>query len=49
VHDELVFDCPEGELAALSAMVAEAMAGVVELDVPIEVDVSSGSNWAEAK
>jgi DNA polymerase-1 len=49
VHDELVFDCPEGELATLSAMVAEAMAGVVKLDVPIEVDVSSGSNWAEAK
>jgi len=49
VHDELVFECPADEVERLSAMVCEAMAGVVELAVPLEVDVSYGENWAKAK
>ncbi len=49
VHDELVFECPAEEVERLSAMVREAMVGVVELAVPLEVDVSSGSDWSKAK
>lgn len=49
VHDELVFEAPASEVETLGAMVAEAMGGVAELAVPLEVSVASGLNWAEAK
>jgi DNA polymerase-1 len=49
VHDELVFEAPADEVSALSAMVRSAMSEVAELAVPLEIDVSSGANWAEAK
>jgi DNA polymerase-1 len=49
VHDELVFETPPAELERLSAMATEAMAGVVKLSVPLEVNVASGPNWAAAK
>ncbi|MDO5042732.1 MAG: DNA polymerase I [Slackia sp.] len=48
VHDELDFSVPREELDALSAMVEEVMSGVVELKVPLVVDVSAGENWAQA-
>ncbi len=47
VHDELIFDAPETELDALTEMVREEMRNALPLDVPIKVDVSIGSNWAE--
>jgi len=49
VHDELVFEAPVEEVDALGEMAREAMGGVVELAVPLVVDVNSGRNWAEAK
>lgn len=49
VHDELVFEAPAEEFDALSTMVVEAMSGVVELEVPLEVSVARGENWALAK
>ena len=48
VHDELDFSVPQEELDRLSAMVEEVMGSVVDLKVPLLVDVSSGENWAEA-
>ena len=48
VHDELDFSVPREELDRLSAMVEEVMSQVVELKVPLLVDVSAGANWAEA-
>jgi DNA polymerase-1 len=48
VHDELVFEVPEGEVAALSTLVREEMSSVIKLDVPIKVDVGVGNNWLEA-
>lgn len=48
VHDELDFSCPKSEVDALTKMVTEAMQGVVELKVPLLVDVTAGANWAEA-
>lgn len=39
VHDELVFEAPEEELAALSTLVREEMSSAIKLDVPIKVDV----------
>ena len=48
VHDELDFSVPADELDRLEAMVSEVMSGVVELKVPLIVEVSAGKNWAEA-
>ena len=49
VHDELVFECPPGEEAALTALVRAGMEGAADLQVPLVVDVGSGVNWVEAK
>ncbi len=48
VHDELDFECPAGELAALESMVKDAMENVAQLKVPLVVDVQSAQNWARA-
>ncbi|NTU88402.1 MAG: DNA polymerase I [Actinobacteria bacterium] len=49
VHDELDFECGTSEAEELGSMVRDVMENVVELKVPIEVSVSIGRNWAEAK
>ncbi|HLF69494.1 MAG TPA: DNA polymerase I [Actinomycetota bacterium] len=49
VHDELVFEAPTKEVDRVAVAVKEAMESVVDLDVPLSVDVASGPNWAEAK
>jgi DNA polymerase-1 len=48
VHDELVFEVPEGRVAAFSAWVKQAMEQVYALRVPLTVDVGSGATWASA-
>jgi DNA polymerase-1 len=48
VHDELVFEVPEAEVAAAKARITEAMQGVYALDVPLVVDVGDGANWNAA-
>ena len=48
VHDELVFDVPEGEVAQLVGLIEVAMADAVKLAVPLVVDMSTGQNWLEA-
>ena len=48
VHDELLFEVPEGELAGVEPLIREEMEGVMSLDVPMRVDMASGSNWSEA-
>ncbi|MFZ0271528.1 MAG: DNA polymerase I [Acidobacteriaceae bacterium] len=47
VHDELVFDVPEDEVAAMSEMVQHEMEHVVELSVPLVADVGVGANWRD--
>ena len=49
IHDELLFEGPEGEVEQASEIVRAEMAGAFEMDPPLEVDVASGSNWLEAK
>lgn len=48
VHDELVFEVPEQEIEALSALVHEEMEGVFQLAVPLVVDIGYGANWRVA-
>ncbi|MDP2905628.1 MAG: DNA polymerase, partial [Candidatus Omnitrophota bacterium] len=47
VHDELVFDVPHEELKQVAALVRQSMENVLELKVPIRVDIKSGKNWLE--
>jgi DNA polymerase I len=49
IHDELLFEGPEGEVERASEIVAREMCAAFEMDPPLEVDVASGRNWLEAK
>jgi DNA polymerase-1 len=49
VHDELVFEVPEGERDVAAKVVEEAMTGVGGMKVPLAVEMSFGANWADAK
>lgn len=49
VHDELVFEVPESAVADVADKVRDAMQGVIELNVPLSVDLAWGPNWADAK
>jgi len=49
VHDELVFEAPEDELARARKIVKAEMEGAHAMKVPLRVDVRVGQNWKEAK
>ena len=49
VHDELDFECPEGEVERLTTMVRDVMEHVVDLRVPLIAEASTGVTWADAK
>ncbi|BAS27345.1 DNA polymerase I [Limnochorda pilosa] len=49
VHDELVFECPQEEVAGVAGLVREAMEGVVSLEVPLRAEVEAGPNWLETR
>jgi DNA polymerase-1 len=52
VHDELVFEVPEGREEAAAVVIRETMAHAAEpalrLDVPLDVEVGWGANWGAA-
>jgi DNA polymerase-1 len=48
VHDELVLDVPQAELALVKEKLPQLMAGVAELKVPLLAEVGAGANWEEA-
>ncbi len=48
VHDELLFDCPAGEVEELARRAKAIMEGVVSLQVPLKADVGWGDDWLQA-
>ncbi len=52
VHDELVFELPEGDVETakpiITRVMAEAAAPLVKLDVPLGVEIGTGRNWGQA-
>jgi DNA polymerase-1 len=52
VHDELVFELPEGRVEAATPIIrqvmAEAALPAVELSVPLGVDIGTGQSWDAA-
>ncbi len=49
IHDELVFEAPAGEIAALAALVNREMTGALPLKVPLKVELAAGHNWLEVE
>jgi DNA polymerase-1 len=47
IHDELLFEVPEGEVEGMKSLVNELMPKAVELRVPVKIDIKLGKNWAE--
>jgi hypothetical protein len=45
VHDELVFEVPQGEVDEVKNLVCDTMENVYSLKVPLLVDVGVGKNW----
>jgi DNA polymerase-1 len=48
VHDELVFELPETELAAAREIVGATMRDALKLAVPVVVEMGAGKSWFEA-
>ena len=49
VHDELIFEVVENELATMKTLVLQQMESVVKLRVPLKVDFGVGVNWHDLK
>ncbi len=47
IHDELIFEVADSDLPSLEKMVKSTMEGIIELKVPLVVDISVGKNWGE--
>jgi DNA polymerase-1 len=52
VHDELVFELPEGDVAAASPVIERVMADAalpsVKLEVPLGIEIGTGASWGAA-
>ncbi len=48
VHDELVLEAPVEEKEQVMALVKNEMEGVINLKVPLKVEIATGMNWDEA-
>jgi len=49
IHDELVLEVPEAEMAEVEQLTREVMEGVVELSVPLKVATGTGKTLADTK
>ena len=48
VHDELLFEAPEAEVEAVKELARRCMYAVMQLKVPLKVEVGAGKTWADA-
>ena len=49
VHDEIILESPDAEVAPVSDLTRDVMRGAFELRVPLEVDLQVATTWAGAK
>ena len=49
VHDELILNVLEDEVVEVKKLTQEVMENAFKLEVPLKVEISTGSNWYEAK
>jgi DNA polymerase-1 len=48
IHDELIVEGPEENIAEIGALLQKDMQTVLSLSVPLKVDLGLGRNWAQA-
>lgn len=48
VHDELVLEVPDNEIDIVRLELPDRMCRVIDLDVPLLVEVGAGKNWEQA-
>ena len=49
VHDELIVEAPQAEVERVQTLLRDCMEGVVQLDVPLKADISTGGDWRACK
>lgn len=49
IHDELVLEVPEDEVAAVTELTRDVMEGIVELHVPLRVETAVGATLADVE
>ena len=49
VHDELVFEVPEGELKEVASIIKDCMENCFPLSVPLVVELKVGQDWGNMK
>jgi DNA polymerase-1 len=49
VHDELVLEAPDQDVAKVAKFVKESMENIYTLKVPIKTEVNSANNWGDCK
>ncbi len=49
VHDEVIVEVTPDELETVTGLVLDAMSGAFALRVPLEVNLTVGDSWADAK
>jgi DNA polymerase I len=47
VHDELVLECPAGEIDETATLVQQVMEDAYKLKIPLKTDARKGRNWGE--
>lgn len=47
IHDELIFEAPEREIATLKDIVREEMENVIKLRVPLRVSIETADSWGD--
>jgi DNA polymerase-1 len=48
VHDELVLEVPDNEVALIKSSLPKYMGDVLQLDVPLVIEIGVGDNWEQA-
>lgn len=49
VHDELIFEVPDDELATVKKLIPKVMDSAIKLNVPLKVESHWGKTWYDAK
>lgn len=47
IHDEILFEVPDNEVVESSRLIKETMESIIELKVPLVVNIKVGKNWQE--
>ena len=47
VHDELIVEAPDEEVATVAPLMREVMEDAFELEAPLKADLKVGQNWEE--